>query len=95
MSIDFAVGQEVVEKRRWKEHEKFFCTVLELGRRHKVLNPDRMRKSGPFRPLQAVSDVRPTSGTEYGRLMYMMMDALKNDVQQLLGFNVAKPIVTV
>ncbi len=35
------------------------------------------------------------AGTEYGRLMYMMMDALKNDVQQLLGFNVAKPIVTV
>ncbi len=44
VSVDFEVGQEVVEKRRWKEHEGFFRTVLEVGRRHKVLNPDRMRK---------------------------------------------------
>lgn len=44
VSVEFTVGQEVVEKRRWKEHEHFFRMVLELGRRHKVLNPDRMRK---------------------------------------------------
>ncbi len=33
--------------------------------------------------------------TEYGRLMYLMMDATRNDVEQLLGFNVRAPMVTV
>lgn len=76
VSIDYEKGGEIVQSRKWREHEPFFRNVLEVGRRHKILNPDRMR-------------------TEYGRLMYMMMDAKKNDVQQLLGFDVAKPIVTV
>lgn len=76
VSVDYEVGREAVSSRKWKEYEGFFRSCLELGRRHKILNPDRMR-------------------TEYGRLMYMMMDAKKNDVQQLLGFDVQAPIVTV
>lgn len=76
VSVRYDVGQQAVSTRKWKEHEKFFQNVMELGRRHKVLNPDRMR-------------------TEYGRLMYLMMDATRNEVQQLLGFNVNSPMVTV
>lgn len=76
VSVNYEVGQEIVANRRWKDHEKFFQRIMEIGRRYKILNPDRMR-------------------TEYGRMMYLMMDAASNDVQQLLGFNIAKPMDTV
>ena len=76
VSVDYEAGQKIVASRKWREGENFFCKVLELGRRYKVLNPDRMR-------------------SEYGRLMYLMMDASRNEVQQLLGFDVKKPILTV
>ena len=75
-SVDYKIGQKVLASRKWKEYETFFRKVLELGRRYKVLNPDRMR-------------------SEYGRLMYLMMDASRNEVEQLLGFDVKKPILTV
>lgn len=75
-SVDYEEGRQMVQNRHWKKHEAFFRKMLELGRRYKILNPDRMR-------------------SEYGRLMYMMMDAMRNDVQQLLGFNVNAPLLTV
>jgi hypothetical protein len=76
VSVNYTEGQKLLQSRQWKVHEKFFCMMMELGRRYKVLNPDRMR-------------------TEYGRLMYLMMDATRNEVQQLLGFNVRSSMVTV
>ena len=41
---------------------------FEVGRRFKIMNPDRMR-------------------SDYGKLMYLLMDAADPDVQELLEFN--------
>ncbi len=43
--------------------------VFEVGRRHKIMNPDRMR-------------------SEYGKLMYMLMDSADSSIQELLEFKV-------
>ncbi len=43
VSVNYTEGQRLLQSRQWKVHEKFFCKMMELGRRYKVLNPDRMR----------------------------------------------------
>ncbi len=41
--IHTCTGKEVVESRAFKDHEVFFQTVFEIGRRHKIMNPEKMR----------------------------------------------------
>lgn len=40
---DYRKGQELVKNRDFKANEKFFQDVFEVGRRYKIMNPDRMR----------------------------------------------------
>ncbi|KAL0479207.1 hypothetical protein AKO1_008039 [Acrasis kona] len=71
---DYDKGRAITESTNFKVYEKFYRRVFEIGRRHKIMNPDRMR-------------------SEYGQLMYMLMDAeTKHDD---LGFSCINPIVTV
>lgn len=37
------MGKDVVENRNYKDHEKNIQDVLEIGRRHKIMNPEKMR----------------------------------------------------
>ena len=48
---------------------------FEVGRRYKIMNPDRMR-------------------SDYGKLMYLLMDASDPDIQDLLEFNCIRPLRT-
>ena len=48
---------------------------FEVGRRYKIMNPDRMR-------------------SDYGKLMYLLMDASEPDIQDLLEFNCVRPLRT-
>eukprot|EP01091_Cochliopodium_minus_P017413 TRINITY_DN6814_c0_g1_i1.p1 TRINITY_DN6814_c0_g1~~TRINITY_DN6814_c0_g1_i1.p1 ORF type:complete len:608 (-),score=198.84 TRINITY_DN6814_c0_g1_i1:66-1844(-) len=41
--VDYKMGQELVINRNLKENSTFYQNVFELGRRHKVLNPEKMR----------------------------------------------------
>ena len=43
VAADYRAGKQLVDTHNFKAHEGFFQTVLEIGRRHKVMNPDKMR----------------------------------------------------
>jgi Protein of unknown function (DUF2009) len=40
---DYRAGQALVKNRNFKHNEAFFQDVFEIGRRYKIMNPDRMR----------------------------------------------------
>lgn len=43
VASDYGVGQKLVENRDFAENEKYFQTAFEIGRRHKIANPEKMR----------------------------------------------------
>ncbi|KAI9141880.1 hypothetical protein BKA69DRAFT_1071721 [Paraphysoderma sedebokerense] len=43
LAADYKRGQELFEERDFKENEEFFSAIFEIGRRYKVLNPEKMR----------------------------------------------------
>ncbi|KAF9534128.1 hypothetical protein CPB83DRAFT_843724 [Crepidotus variabilis] len=43
LSADYKRGQELFTDRDFQANEDFYQTVFELGRRHKIMNPDKMR----------------------------------------------------
>jgi hypothetical protein len=42
---DYRGGQELVKDRNFKKNEAFFQRIFEIGRRYKIMNPDRMRST--------------------------------------------------
>jgi len=43
VAADYEVGQKMIKDRTFEENSEFFSTVFEIGRRHKILNPECMR----------------------------------------------------
>jgi Protein of unknown function (DUF2009) len=43
LSADYKMGQELFTDKDFQANEDFYQTVFELGRRHKIMNPDKMR----------------------------------------------------
>ncbi|KIM46468.1 hypothetical protein M413DRAFT_64978 [Hebeloma cylindrosporum] len=43
LSADYQRGQELFTDRDFEANAEFYQTVFELGRRHKIMNPDKMR----------------------------------------------------
>jgi hypothetical protein len=43
LSADYKRGQELFTDRDFEANEDFFQQIFELGRRHKIMNPDKMR----------------------------------------------------
>jgi hypothetical protein len=77
-ACDYAAGQTLArddEETDYAEYKDFFRQMLEIARRHKIRNPEKMR-------------------TEYGKLVYMLQDAVRLQ-QQYLGFQVVSPIESV
>lgn len=50
--------------------------MLEIARRYKITNPEKMR-------------------SEYGKLVYLMQDAVSPEIKPLLGVDISTPIYTV
>jgi hypothetical protein len=73
---NYRKGSQLIMDRDFADLQEFFQTCFEIGRRHKVMNPDKMRDT-------------------YGKLMYMLMDSVEPDIQELIGFKCAKPLLTV
>lgn len=45
LSADYKQGQELFSDRDFAANEEFYQEVFELGRRHKIMNPDKMRST--------------------------------------------------
>lgn len=43
LSADYKMGQDLFTDKDFQANEEFYQTVFELGRRHKIMNPDKMR----------------------------------------------------
>ncbi|KAF6762017.1 hypothetical protein DFP72DRAFT_877769 [Ephemerocybe angulata] len=43
LSADYKLGQELFSDRDFESNAEFYQRVFELGRRHKIMNPDKMR----------------------------------------------------
>jgi hypothetical protein len=43
VAADYKSGQTLLQHKDFKEYEKFFGEIFEVGRRHKVMNPEKMR----------------------------------------------------
>lgn len=58
LGCDYKRGQELFAERSYEENEEFFQTIFEIGRRHKIMNPEKMRSAyGKLMYLLSVSSV--------------------------------------
>lgn len=69
-------GQKLLHSDNFAAFESVFRKVFEIARRHKIMNPEKMR-------------------TEYGKLIYILQDAVSPTVKPHLGFSVNAPIESV
>ncbi|GMH95950.1 hypothetical protein TL16_g13258 [Triparma laevis f. inornata] len=76
MSCNYEAGQKLAEEKDFAHYENYFQSQFEIARRHKVMNPEKMR-------------------AEYGKLVYLMADAMKPEVADSLGFDVKGDLMTV
>lgn len=75
-ACDYKAGQKLLGDDDYAEYEQFFRSMFEIARRHKIMNPEKMR-------------------TEYGKLIYLLQDAVSPSLSPHLGFSVKGPIETV
>jgi len=57
LSADYKRGQELFTDRDFQANAEFYQTVFELGRRHKIMNPEKMRTT--YGKLIYLLQVRP------------------------------------
>ena len=43
VAADYEVGQKMIKDRSFEQNSEYFSSVFEIGRRHKILNPECMR----------------------------------------------------
>lgn len=43
LAMDYKAGMTMMDERSYAENEAFFQDVLEIARRHKIMNPEKMR----------------------------------------------------
>ncbi|KAJ7228222.1 hypothetical protein GGX14DRAFT_611770 [Mycena pura] len=93
LSADYKRGQELFTDRDFQSNAEFYQLIFELGRRHKIMNPDKMRttygkliyllqdsQSPEVKDLLSFSCVRPIQ-TVYTKLEeHNMLDLLRDDL---------------
>jgi len=75
-ACDYEAGQQLLKDDNFGEYERFYVQMFEIARRHKIMNPEKMR-------------------TEYGKLVYVLQDAVSPSIKPHLGFSVKGPIESV
>jgi hypothetical protein len=57
LAADYNQGQKLFSDRDFESNAAFFAQIFELGRRHKIMNPDKMRETyGKLMYLLQVSE---------------------------------------
>ena len=95
LAADYKQGQELFTDRDFASNSDFYQKVFELGRRHKIMNPDKMRTT--YGKLVYLLQVCVC--LQYG-VYNMCDDAFLQDsqapeVREMLGFTCVAPIRTV
>ena len=102
VAADYEAGQELIADKDYKLNENFFQRVFEIGRRHKVSATSSEWRAGGW--VVGVDGSCPEywkicnpekMRTTYGKLVFLLMDAVSPEVQDLLEFTCVAPIVTV
>lgn len=75
-ATEYSKGQEVLSDRNFEPFEQLIQTLLEVARRYKITNPEKMR-------------------SEYGKLVYLVQDAVSPTTKPLLAVELGKPIKTI
>jgi len=77
-ACDYTAGQKILEDDGdgYGEYQTCFRQLFEIARRHKIMNPEKMR-------------------TEYGKLIYLLQDAVSPSVQPHLSFSCKGSVETV
>jgi hypothetical protein len=76
IACDYSAGQKLWQDDAFGNYTAFYQQMFEIARRHKIMNPEKMR-------------------TEYGKLIYLLQDAVSPSVMPHLGFSVKGPIESV
>jgi len=66
LAADYKLGQELFTDRDFENNSEFYQRVFELGRRHKIMNPDKMRTT--YGKLIYLLQVRAHLDCVYGML---------------------------
>ena len=45
LASDYQHGQELLQNKNFDDFGGFLAQIFELGRRHKIMNPDKMRET--------------------------------------------------
>ena len=69
-------GQKVLADRNFLPYESLLQNMLEIARRYKITNPEKMR-------------------SEYGKLVFLIQDAVSVDTKPLVGVDINIPVKTV
>jgi hypothetical protein len=75
VSLNYENGRNLVDERDFQSYETEFQTLFEIARRHKIMNPEKMRG-------------------EYGKLAYLLQDAVAPAIKAQLHVNVVCGIKT-
>lgn len=73
---NFDVAKKPLMERGFAENRHFFRAVFEIGRRYKILNPEKFRGN-------------------YGKLIHMLQDSVKEEVARAVEFECVAPVRTV
>lgn len=73
---DYDEGQKVLADRNFVPYEALLQNMLEIARRYKITNPEKMR-------------------SEYGKLVFLVQDAVSSETKPLLGVDINIPVKTV
>lgn len=65
LAADYKQGQELFTDKDFQANEAFFQQIFEMGRRHKIMNPDKMRST--YGKLIYLLQVSPSA--EYFQLL--------------------------
>ncbi|KAG6850643.1 hypothetical protein H0H93_010835 [Arthromyces matolae] len=94
LAADYKQGQELFTDRDFEANSEFYQQVFELGRRHKIMNPDKMRTTyGKLIYLLQVSHM--FFHLSAPRSQAQQQDSQSPEVKDLLNFSCVRPIKTV